>query len=61
MRAMRWCGRWLISRARYDGDMDDYRVLLSRKGKPAKADGGRNKKEERRARADERARLAAAG
>ena len=45
----------------YDGDMDDYRVLLSRKNKVAKADsGGRNKKEERRARAEERARLAAA-
>ena len=55
---------WLVDEGTvrpYDGDMDDYRVLLSRKNKVVKAEGGRNKKDERRARAEERARLAAAG
>jgi ATP-binding cassette subfamily F protein 3 len=55
---------WLVDEGTvqpYEGDMDDYRLLLSRKGKPARAEGGRNKKDERRARAEERARLAAAG
>ena len=55
---------WLVDEGTvqpYEGDMDDYRVLLSRKGKPVKAaSAGRNRKEERRARADERARVAAA-
>ena len=46
----------------YEGDMDDYRVLLSKKAKPVKAEkpGKRDKKEERRTRAEERVRLAAA-
>ncbi len=53
---------WLVDEGTvqpYDGDMDDYRVLLSRKGKVARAEGGRSKKDERRARAQARARLAA--
>jgi len=43
--------------APYEGDMDDYRVLLLKRGKPAKQPGGNSKKDERRARAA--ARLAA--
>jgi ATP-binding cassette subfamily F protein 3 len=41
--------------APYEGDMDDYRTLLLKKGKPAKSAGGNSKKEERRARAQARA------
>ncbi len=47
----------------YDGDMEEYRVLLAKKGKAPKLAGaakGGNKKEERRARAEARARAAAA-
>jgi ATP-binding cassette subfamily F protein 3 len=41
----------------YDGDMDDYRALLLKKGKPAKAEStGLSRKDERRARAAARAR-----
>ena len=49
---------WLVDEGTvrpYEGDMDDYRLLLARKGKPVKAEGGRNKKDERRARAQARA------
>ncbi len=37
--------------APYEGDMEDYRALLLKKGKPAKAGGGNSRKDERRARA----------
>ena len=37
--------------APYEGDMEDYRALLLKKGKPVKTGGGNSKKEERRARA----------
>jgi len=45
----------------YDGDMDEYRVLLAKKGKAPKLAGaakGGSKKEERKARAEARARAA---
>jgi len=45
----------------YDGDMDEYRVLLAKKGKapkPAGAAKSGNKKDERKARAEARARAA---
>ena len=56
---------WLVDSGTvqpYEGDMDDYRVLLSKKTKPVKTEkpGKRDKKEERRTRAEERVRLAAA-
>ncbi len=35
----------------YEGDMDDYRALLLKKSRPAKAAGGNSRKDERRARA----------
>ncbi len=35
----------------YEGDMDDYRALLLRRGKPARAAAGPSRKDERRARA----------
>ncbi len=48
----------------YEGDMEDYRVLLGKKSKPAKAGNGagkrESKKDERRARADARVRMAVA-
>ncbi len=50
---------WLVDGgtvAPYEGDMDEYRVLLAKKGRPAKAAGGNSKKDERRARAEARAR-----
>ncbi len=37
--------------APYEGDMDDYRALLLKKGKVAKVGGGNSRKDERRARA----------
>ena len=37
--------------APYEGDMEDYRALLLKRGKPAKTAGGNSKKDERRARA----------
>ena len=46
----------------YDGDMDEYRVLLAKKGRAPKLAGaakGGNKKEERKARAAARAQAAA--
>ena len=52
---------WLVDGgtvAPYDGDMDEYRALLARKGKVAKAGGGNSRKDERRARAEARAREA---
>ncbi|MGI3776193.1 MAG: ABC-F family ATP-binding cassette domain-containing protein [Janthinobacterium lividum] len=52
---------WLVNDGTvrpYDGDMDEYRVLLAKKDKPAKKEAGPNKKDERKARAA--ARLAAA-
>ncbi len=52
---------WLVNDGTvrpYDGDMDEYRVLLAKKDRPAKKEGGPNRKDERRARAA--ARLAAA-
>ena len=52
---------WLVNDGTvrpYDGDMDEYRVLLAKKDKPAKKEAGPNRKDERRARAA--ARLAAA-
>ncbi len=52
---------WLVNDGTvrpYDGDMDEYRVLLAKKDRPAKKEGGPNKKDERKARAA--ARLAAA-
>ncbi len=52
---------WLVADGTvrpYDGDMDEYRVLLAKKDRPAKKEGGPNRKDERRARAA--ARLAAA-
>jgi ATP-binding cassette subfamily F protein 3 len=45
--------------APYDGDMDDYRVLLAKKGKPVKAESGPSRKDERRMRAEARAKKAA--
>jgi ATP-binding cassette, subfamily F, member 3 len=44
----------------YDGDMDDYRVLLSKRGKPERVSSGLSRKDERRARAEARAKAAAA-
>ncbi len=52
---------WLVNDGTvrpYDGDMDEYRVLLAKKDRPAKKEAGPNRKDERRARAA--ARLAAA-
>ena len=54
---------WLVDEGTvrpYEGDMDDYRLLLSKKGKPPKAEGGISRKDERRARAEARARAKAA-
>ena len=51
---------WLVdggSVAPFDGDMDEYRALLAKKSRPAKAEsagGGRSKQDERRARAEAR-------
>jgi ATP-binding cassette subfamily F protein 3 len=54
---------WLVDAGTvrpYEGDMDDYRVLLSKKGRPAKSETpGLSRKDERRARAEAR-RLSAA-
>jgi len=43
----------------YDGDMDDYRALLAKKAKPVRLDTGISRKEERRLRAEARAKQAA--
>ena len=44
----------------YDGDMDDYRTLLTKRARPAKQESGASRKDARRARAEARARAAAA-
>ena len=52
---------WLVNDGTvrpYEGDMDEYRVLLAKKDRPARKEAGPNRKDERRARAA--ARLAAA-
>jgi len=54
---------WLVdggSVQPYDGDMDDYRVLLSKRGKPERVSSGPSRRDERRARAEARAKAAAA-
>ncbi len=53
---------WLVDGgtvAPFDGDMDDYRALLAKKGKPVKAESGLSRKDERRLRAEARAKKAA--
>ena len=53
---------WLVDGgtvAPFDGDMDEYRAFLAKKGKPVKADSGLSKKDERRLRAEARASRAA--
>jgi len=53
---------WLVDAgtvAPYDGDMDDYRTLLLKRAKPPRAESGLSRKEERRLRAEARARAAA--
>jgi ATP-binding cassette subfamily F protein 3 len=53
---------WLVDGgtvAPYDGDMDDYRALLAKKAKPVRLDTGISRKEERRLRAEARAKQAA--
>jgi ATP-binding cassette subfamily F protein 3 len=53
---------WLVDGgtvAPFDGDMDDYRALLAKKGKPVRAEAGLSRKDERRLRAEARARTAA--
>ena len=50
---------WLVDGgtvAPFEGDMDEYRVLLAKKGRPPKVAGGNSRKDERRARAEARAR-----
>ncbi len=54
---------WLVDEGTvrpYEGDMDDYRLLLGKKGKPARAESGPSRKDERRARAEARAKMAKA-
>ncbi|MGI3778380.1 MAG: AAA family ATPase, partial [Janthinobacterium lividum] len=52
---------WLVAdgtvRA-YDGDMDEYRALLTERGRPARADAAPTKRDDRRERAENRAQLA---
>ncbi len=54
---------WLVDGgtvAPFEGDMDDYRLLLAKKNKPVKAESsGLSRKDERRMRAEERARKVA--
>ncbi len=48
---------WLVDEGTvqpYEGDMDDYRILLLKRGKPAKAASGLSRKDERRMRAQQR-------
>ena len=48
---------WLVDEGTvqpYEGDMDDYRTLLLKRGKPAKAASGLSRKDERRMRAQQR-------
>jgi ATP-binding cassette subfamily F protein 3 len=42
----------------YDGDMDDYRVLLAERARPARAEAASTKRDDRRDRAEARANLA---
>jgi ATP-binding cassette subfamily F protein 3 len=52
---------WLVDQgtvAPFDGDMEDYRVLLAKRGKPARAEAGLSRKDERRLRAEARAKAA---
>ena len=55
---------WLVDEGTvrpYEGDMDDYRALLAKKGRVQKpASAGLSRKDERRARADARAAKVAA-
>ena len=53
---------WLVDEGTvqpYEGDMDDYRTLLLKRGKPAKAASGLSRKDERRMRAQQRMAAAA--
>jgi len=53
---------WLVDAGTvqpYEGDMDDYRALLLKRGKPAKAASGLSRKDERRMRAQQRMAAAA--
>ncbi len=53
---------WLVDEGTvqpYEGDMDDYRALLLKRGKPAKAASGLSRKDERRMRAQQRMAAAA--
>jgi ATP-binding cassette subfamily F protein 3 len=44
----------------YEGDMDDYRTLLTKRARPARQESGVSRKDARRARAEARAKAAAA-
>jgi ATP-binding cassette subfamily F protein 3 len=54
---------WLVDGgtvAPFEGDMDDYRVLLAKKNKPVRTESsGLSRKDERRMRAEERAKKVA--
>jgi len=53
---------WLVDAgtvAPFEGDMDDYRALLAKRGKPVRAETGLSRKDERRMRAEARAKKAA--
>jgi len=53
---------WLVDQgtvAPFDGDMDDYRALLAKRGKPVRVESGLSRKDERRLRAEARASKAA--
>ncbi len=53
---------WLVDGgtvAPFDGDMDEYRALLAKKGKPVRVESGLSRKDERRLRAEARAKKAA--
>jgi ATP-binding cassette, subfamily F, member 3 len=52
---------WLVADgtvAPFEGDLDDYRALLQERAKPQRSDDGRNKRDERRERAEARAAIA---
>jgi len=53
---------WLVDGgtiAPFEGDMEDYRALLAKRGKPVRAEAGLSRKDERRLRAEARLRSAA--
>jgi ATP-binding cassette subfamily F protein 3 len=53
---------WLVDGgtvAPFEGDMDDYRALLAKRGKPVRAETGLSRKDERRLRAEARLKSAA--